>query len=453
MEVQHTQSVSSHSGGLVGRFRVPGDKSITHRALLFAAMRKGKTRIHSPSTAGDCLNTFGLIRAVGYDCREEGGGWVVDGGVRSSLPEEIEIDCGNSGTTARLGTGFLTGERGRFRLTGDASLRRRPMERVAGPLRRLGGLIETTDGYLPLTVIAEKQLNGLCGKKGEGDEFIETTSAQVHGALVLAGLRSATGVRLRRTKEMRDHTLRMAAKFGWEIKTVGDVDTVSPLAKWKDGEGRREEEIEFHIPGDLSSAAFLVTAALTLPGSDILIEDVGLNPTRIGFLGCVRAMGGDVIWESLLSADEWEPRGTIGVRYSPGLRGIDISDESPITPSSMIDELPLLAFLGSRSSGETTLRDAGELRLKESDRIAATVGMMRSLGVEIEELEDGFRISGPQEIRGGGVVEHRGDHRLAMLAGIAGLLAKAPIRIPEANVVDVSWPGFWDELSAVRDER
>ena len=441
---------------LRGTFVVPGDKSITHRALFFAGLRDGKTIIHNPSPAHDCRNTLALLRKIGCSCEERDGEWIVDGSTRSIPSEELRLDCGNSGTTARLATGFLTGERGTFLLEGDSSLSRRPMERVAEPLRRLGAQLATTKGSLPLSVIAKSVVPDISDQSEEeegGGTAIDVTSAQVHAALTLAGLRSRAGVQLRRVTPMRDHTLRIAKKFGWEIETTGNVDRIIPLHHIKEHalEKRDEEPLELRVPGDVSSAAFLVAAALLLPGSDIHIEGVGLNPSRIGFLETVAAMGGEIAWRS--ENEEWEPLGTIGVRYTPDLRGIHIHRTALVPPSAMIDELPLLALLGAMAEGETRVGDARELRVKESDRVAATVSLMASLGVKVSELEDGFIVGGGRVMQGGRSVDPSGDHRLAMMAGIAGLIAEKPVTIKESEVVGVSWPGFWKTIGVELSDR
>ena len=449
METQSIQEVFRRSNPITGRFVLPGDKSITHRALFFSALREGRTIIHNPSSARDCRNTYELLESLGCCCKTHKDHWVVDGSARSVGPALMNIHFGNSGTTARLAIGFLSGERGTFSLTGDSSLSRRPMEHVTEPLRFLGADIVTTDGKLPVTVIANRVISGL----NEPAKAIEVSSAQVHAALTLAGLRSESGVRIRRIAPMRDHTLRMAKKFGLSIQTHDDLDQVYPVTEPNGLQGishkRRglstkdpEPNVDLLIPGDVSSASFLITAALLVSESDLQIHNVGLNPTRTGFLECVKGMGGKVSWK--ITDNEWEPRGSIHVQYSPGLHGIILDNSSHITPLMMIDELPLLAFLGTQANGETVIRDAGELRVKESDRISATVAMMGSLGVKIEELEDGFRLSGQQKVSGGGRADHRGDHRLAMLAGVAGLIAEEPVIVPNPDVAGNSWPGFWD---------
>lgn len=419
-----------------GTYSVPGDKSITHRALFFAALHNRPTLIKNPSTALDCRNTLGLLASLDYDVEEGEEGFSI--GLPKSLltGTVLTVDCGNSGTTARLATGFVTGSGGDITLVGDESLSRRPMERVAEPLRRMGAVVHTTDGKFPVSVIAIERIQGCKGTP------IEVRSAQVHAALTLAALRSEQGVVLRRTKLMRDHTLQMAALFGFPISSDGAVDSIQPLVQ----DDHISSHVEINIPGDFSSAAFLVAAALLVPESDLTIQNVGLNPTRTAFLEAVKAMGANV--DCVVESDEWEPVGTIHACYSPNLQPILLDEGSSISVDLMMDELPLLAFLASQANGESCIRGAAELRVKESDRIAATASVLRSLGIEIEELEDGFRVCGPQAVRGGTAVDHHGDHRLAIMAGVAGLIAGEPVTIPESEVAAVSWPDVWALLTA-----
>ncbi len=418
-----------------GTYTVPGDKSITHRALFFAGLRSGSTLISSPSTALDCRNTLELLGTLGHHILDEGDSWLIHSSERSSYSSVHTVDCGNSGTTARLATGFLTGYGGEITLVGDESLSRRPMERVAEPLRQMGAVVHTTDGKFPVSVIAKQRIQGLKGTP------IDVGSAQVHAALTLAALRSEQGVVLRRTKPMRDHTLRMAALFGFPITSDGSVDSIQPL----DYDAYDAPHIDIEIPGDFSSAAFLVAAALLVPESDLTIQNVGLNPTRTAFLDALKEMGADV--DCVVEFEEWEPVGRIHARYSPNLQPIVLDENSSISVDLMMDELPLLAFLASQANGESCIRGAAELRVKESDRIAATASVLRSLGLAIEELEDGFRVCGPQAVRGGVSVDHHGDHRLAIMAGVAGLIAQEPVVIAEHEVADVSWPSVWALLA------
>ena len=429
--------ISKRTGPLTGTVSVPGDKSITHRALFFGALHAGVTQLRNPSPALDCQRTFHSLRSLGYHLVEEHERWIINGVAKDVHGSPLELDCGNSGTTARLLTGFLTGESGEFLLTGDESLSRRPMERVADPLRKMGADIRTREGAFPVTLCATERVNGIDGRSGNP---IEVKSAQVHAALVLAGLRSQHGVVLQRIKAMRDHTLRMAGLFGYPINTTETTDRIFPIDSIATG-SNEYPPIDLEVPGDVSSAAFLVAAALLVPESVLIIEKVGLNPTRISFLEALRAMGANVEWQ--VDSDSWEPVGTIRARYTSDLQSIVLDQGSQCSVDQMMDELPLLALLATQAQGETVLRGAGELRVKESDRITATACLLQSLGVEIRELEDGFCVKGRQIIRGGATANHHGDHRLAMLAGVAGLIAEEPIVVPESEVAAISWPDVW----------
>lgn len=416
-----------------GTLRVPGDKSITHRALLFGALHPGRTVIRDYSLAEDCIRTLEMLRSLEYAITEEDGAWIIGPRKRALSRAPLTIDCGNSGTTARLAAGFLTGERGDFTLVGDESLSRRPMERVAAPLRLLGAGITTTRKMFPVSIQAHARIPG----KQQG--AIAVRSAQVHGALVLAGLRSRHGVRLLRECPMRDHTLRMAHLFGHRVTSEGDVDTVTPTFL------SDADEIRYDVPGDFSSAAFPVAAALLVPGSALTLQNVGLNPTRIAFLEVLRQMGADIRWDIL--SDSTEPVGEIHVRYSAELHPMKLGGAGGFPIHLMLDEVPLFGLVASLAVGTTEVRGAEELRVKESDRIAATVEMLNALGVHAEELPDGFLVHGKGvPPAGGATVRHHNDHRLAMVAGVAGLIAESPVTIPDHQIAAVSWPGVWEVL-------
>jgi 3-phosphoshikimate 1-carboxyvinyltransferase len=427
---------------VTGTLIPPGDKSVTHRALFFGALNHGRTILLHPSPAADCRSTLDLLAALGYDIRRHSDRWELHGRDDRHHAGTLLLDCGNSGTTVRLAMGFLTGERGTFTLTGDASLRRRPMNRVLKPLSRLGAYVDSIDDHLPVTIDSDANI------QGSTSMVIDVASAQVDAALVLAGLRSREGVRLRRIAPMRDHTRRMLRRFGSEMlqeEALGEdeaIDLIRPA--------RIERDITVAVPGDLSSAAFFIAAALLLPGSRLTIERVGLNPTRIAFLRSLQAMGGKIAWD--VEREEFEPVGRIRVEHSEQLEGIDLSDHrggDSIPIAEMIDELPLLMLIASQAVGRTTVRGAAELRVKESDRITATVDMLASLGVKIEELEDGFIVEGPQRIRGGVAVDHHGDHRLCMMAAVAALVAEHPVVIPHPEAAEVSYPDFWTDLASL----
>lgn len=438
---QEHRMLSPVRGGVTGVVVVPGDKSISHRALFFGGMNRGRTRLRNLAPGDDVRSTIGVLKRLGRRIEEDGNDasmtWEGRGGGSG-----VELDCGNSGTTARLLAGFVTGEHGRFTLTGDRSLAMRPMERIVNPLRRLGAEITSTSGTLPVSVIAQGLLAGL---DATTNGPIDVSSAQVHAGLVLAGLRSRHGLRLQRIAPMRDHTLRIARSFGVEIASHRDgewwCDVITP--------SNIALDVDCCIPGDFSSAAFWMAAALILPGSRLEFPQLGLNPTRIPFLQAARAMGGDVVWTSDIV--EGEVVGQVVVRGGARLRAIQIhGDAGPIPVSLAIDELPLIALLGACAEGLTRVSGASELRRKESDRISATVDVLRCLGVEIEEHNDGFSLHGPQPIRGG-LVDSHGDHRLAMLAGIASLAAEGPVTLLKPEAVSISYPGFWSERSRLAE--
>lgn len=428
-----------------GIYSVPGDKSISHRALFFGTLCPNLT-VRGLAPGDDVECTRNLIESAGYVVRQREEGISV---TRGDLPTDplataVRIECGNSGTTARLGLGWLTGERGLWKVTGDESLKGRPMARIIDPLTRLGAHFRGGPDRLPVSVIADRVLSGSEDDPGGDAPIVEVTSAQVHAGLLLAGLRSTSALRLRRTLPMRDHTLRLSSLLGLPITTEGDVDLVTPISNVTPIECSPHA---ITIPGDFSSAAFLIAAALLRSDSDVTIENVGLNPTRTAFLEGVRSMGADL--EVTLLEDAWEPVGTIRVRGGRRLVGAEFSEET-IDMHGMADEIPLLALLAATADGPSVIADAAELRVKESDRIVSTVRILRSLGLEIEETRDGFRSPGGGVIRGGVAIDPDGDHRLAMLAAVAGLSATDPVTVNNAEVVSVSWPDFWTNLSSLR---
>jgi 3-phosphoshikimate 1-carboxyvinyltransferase len=366
----------SPSRDMRATLRVPSDKSITHRALFFGAINRGTTTIIDPSPADDCRRTFALVEALGRDVEATDGRILLRDSIASNDAAPLALDCGNSGTTARLAMGLLAAEPGVFTLHGDSSLERRPMERVAAPLRRLGATIDTTDGRLPARIVGASDLVG-----GDSHGLIAVESAQVHAALVLAALRSTAGATLFVARPMRDHTLRMLKAFGCEPMTSGaGVHRILPSILSSD--------VVLSVPGDFSSAAFFIAAAVLVPGSEITIEDVGLNPTRTAFLRALAAMGADIEIESIV--DAIEPRGRIIARHAGALRATTFGSRgySDFPIMEMIDELPLLALIATQANGTTSIIGAEELRVKESDRIAATAAVLRALGATVTERPD-----------------------------------------------------------------
>ena len=421
---------------LTGRVRVPGDKSISHRALLVAALAAGSSRIEGLNTGRDVGATVTAVRALGAGCRLAEGGTQaeVEGCGYSGLnePEDV-IDAGNSGTTMRLVAGVCSTITGVTVLTGDASLRRRPMARIARPLRRMGATIDgRRGGELPPLIVRGGSLQG-CALE------TEVASAQVKSALLLAAL-SAQGITsVTEPRLSRDHTERMLQAAGVELERSQNTVTVAG--------GQSPAPLELRIPGDISSAIFLLVAATLIPGSDLTILDVGLNPTRSGALEVLRRMGARLDVE-VLREECGEPVGSVRARAS-SLEGVAIrGEEIP----SLIDEIPALAIAAAHAEGETNVTGASELRVKESDRIAALVAGLGALGARARALPDGMVVEGPASWSGGDIDEH-GDHRIALAFALAGLTSGKPVRMKRSEAVNTSFPEFWDLVSTARGER
>lgn len=410
--------------GLRGKVSVPGDKSISHRAVMFGSIAQGTTQIDGFLAGADCLSTIACFRALGIDIDGPRDGRVtVRGRGLDGLSEAADVlDVGNSGTTIRLMSGILAGQRFYSVLTGDSSIRRRPMDRVASPLRQMGAAIYGRRGgsLAPLTILGR-------GLKGI-DYETPVASAQIKSAVLLAGLYADEPTTVREPHLSRDHTERMLSGFGADLKAEDRRVTVQP--------GPRLEGRRVVVPGDISSAAFMLVAALICPGSEVVIEGVGLNPTRTGVLDVLQAMGADIgVFNQRDEAGE--PVGDLIVRSS-GLTGTTMSGE--VIPRA-IDEIPAIAVAALYAGGTTVIRDARELRVKETDRIAALAGELRKMGARVEELEDGIVIEGGHPLTGAPVESH-GDHRLAMSLAIAGLRAAGRTEISDAECIDVSFPGF-----------
>lgn len=419
--------VVAPGGALRGAVRVPGDKSISHRAVLLGAIARGRTRVDGFLRAEDCLATLRCVRALGVDVEDDGERLVVHGG---ALREPATaLDVGNSGTTIRLLTGILAGQPFPSTLTGDASIRRRPMDRIAEPLRRMGARISGRDGgrLAPLTV------------EGGGLRAIAYTtpvaSAQVKSAILLAALFADGETAVTEPSLSRDHTERMLSGFGVAVARDGLTVRLRGPAQ--------PAAAPVTVPGDISSAAFFLTAAAIVPGSAVTVRGVGLNPTRTGLLDVLRAMGAAV--EIANRRDEaGEPAGDVTVRAA-ALHGTAIG--GALIPR-LIDELPVLAVAASVADGETVIRDAAELRVKESDRIAALARELGGIGARIEAQPDGLAIRGVPKLRGGRAASG-GDHRVAMALAVAGLRAEAPVTVDDTDCIRTSFPGFEETLRAL----
>jgi 3-phosphoshikimate 1-carboxyvinyltransferase len=406
-----------------GSFSLPGDKSISHRAALIGAMAEGETRISNFGSAADCASTLACLGGLGVAIRRERDQVVIDGGLAGWRAPRATLDAGNSGSTIRMLSGALAGRPFRTTLTGDASLVRRPLERVAAPLRAMGASVETTDGKAPITVTG----GALRGMRHE----LKVASAQVKTAVLLAGLQADGRTTVREPMASRDHTERMLPAFGAAVHRDGLEASV-------DG-GARLRGASVRVPGDASSAAFLVVAALVLPDSEVRLENVLLSPTRAAFVDVLRAMGGRV--ETRLEASEPEPVGTI-LASSSTLRGIRVD---PALVASLIDEVPALAVAAAFASGETQVTGAAELRIKESDRIAALAQGLTAMGASVRELPDGLVVTGGARLTGAPVASHD-DHRIAMALAVAALAASGPSQIEGGQCVAVSFPEFYSVL-------
>lgn len=422
---------------LAGQPPLPADKSIAHRAAIVAAVAHGTSRIAGFPDAADPQSTLACLRALGVAMETDADGvLVVHGrGLDGLRAPDEPLDCGNSGTTMRLLAGLLAGRPFETALVGDASLSRRPMERVAEPLRQMGARVATTDGHAPLTVGGSTPLRAITYR-------LPVASAQVKSAVLLAGLSAVGRTTVVEAVPTRDHTERM---LELDVLRLGDDAHITI-----DGSSRLRAR-SFAVPRDVSAAAFFLVAASIAEHAVVELPGVGLNPTRTGVLDVLRAMGAPVAVANERERGG-EPIGDLRVTAPPdGLRGVEIS--GPLV-ANVIDELPVLAVAAACATGPTRLRDAAELRHKESDRLASTAAMLRALGAEVEEHADGLSIAGRPPgagppLAGGATVDAAGDHRIAMAAAVAALAARAPTRILGAEHAAVSFPGFWDALEAI----
>ena len=409
-------------GALRGELRVPGDKSVSHRSLMLGAIADGRSEIEGFLAGADCLATLAALREMGVDIDQPGPTEVrVSGvGLHGLRAPSGALDMGNSGTAMRLFAGLLSAQAFDTVLTGDESLSARPMERVAAPLREMGASIDSTDGRPPLHIHGGRLLAGI-------DYRMPVASAQVKSALLLAGLYARGATRVTEPAITRDHSERMLRQFGADVVRDGATVTLQPGALTAS---------RVTVPGDLSSAAFLLLGACAGRGSELRIDGVGLNPTRTGILRILELMGADLRIEERPATAGSEPLGRITVRHAQ-LRGTAIPPE--LVPLA-IDEFPVVFVAAALADGVTTITGAEELRHKESDRIAAMADGLRELGIGVEEFPDGARIQGGQ--LDGGHIDSRGDHRIAMAFAMAGLAAGGVIEIANTDNVDTSFPGF-----------
>src|SRR5262245_52382093 len=413
---------------LVGHVAVPGDKSISHRAVLVGAICDGETRVTGFGRSADTEATIAAARALGAELEEHDVDTLTVRGVglRGLAEPDAPIDCGNAGTLMRLLPGILAGQSGRFELVGDESLSSRPMERIAEPLRRMGATVETTDGHAPI-VVEGGELRAI-------DYELPVASAQVKSAILFAGLLADGDTTVVEPVATRDHTERMLQLAGARVTRRPTSVTVSPAARLS------LEAVE--VPGDFSSAAPFLVAAAIVPGSSVTVHGVGLNPRRTGLLDVLERMGARVAVYNRRSIGG-EPGGDVEVRASELVGATVDASEVP----TLVDELPLFALAACHARGDSAVSGAAELRVKESDRIEGVVEELRRLGAHIRATEDGYRVRGvPARLRGG-LVNARGDHRLAMLGAVAGVSSRDGVELQGAEAVETSFPGFFELLA------
>lgn len=422
---------------LSGRPDIPGDKSISHRAAMLASIANGTSRISNFAESADCLSTLSCLRSFGVAIEREGTEVVIHGvGKRGFDKPETVLDCGNSGTTMRLLSGLLAGQKFETALAGDSSLNRRPMGRIAEPLRLMGAQIEMSDGHAPLAIVGFNPLIPI-------DYRLPVASAQIKSCVLLAGLYGSGKTSVIEPIPTRDHTERMLRSFG----VIVDEEYVDQAKKISVSGDSELSATDIRVPSDISSAAFFMVAAGCLPGSSVELPDIGINPTRSGILEILRRFGieAEVIERSDPGS---EPTATLFVSGNSRLRDITGSNriDGPII-ANLIDEIPILAVLGTQLDGGLEIRDARELRVKETDRIAAVAENLRRINADVEEFEDGLRV-GRSQLKGS-VVDSFGDHRISMAFAIAGLFAEGETEIIGAECAAVSFPGFFDTLDSL----
>ncbi|MGA3082520.1 MAG: 3-phosphoshikimate 1-carboxyvinyltransferase [Terracidiphilus sp.] len=415
-----------------GSLRLPGDKSISHRYGMLAAFAEGTSRFANFSTGADCASTLACMEALGATVRRLEDGRVEVTGVGGRVtPAEGPLDCGNSGSTMRMISGLLAAQEGRFTLVGDASLSRRPMGRIREPLEAMGARLTLTEGHAPLMIEG--------GALKAIDYTTPVPSAQVKTCILLAGLQTAGMTTVREAVRTRDHSELALRAFGASVtRTVDSVSITGP---------QRLRAIEAAVPGDLSSAAFFLCAAALFPGSSLLLDSLGLNPTRAALLDVLTTLGARV---AVLNLEEKNAELVGTVQVTAPAEGLGTAEISGALAAQLIDELPVLAAIGPFTSGGIRIRDARELRVKESDRIALVAKNLRAMGAEVIEFEDGLDVSGGQRLHGA-TIDAGGDHRIAMAFSVAALRAEGPTLIQGAESAAISFPEFFELLDLVAE--
>ncbi|PFA70178.1 3-phosphoshikimate 1-carboxyvinyltransferase [Bacillus sp. AFS015802] len=418
--------LSNPNKGLNGELQVPGDKSISHRSIMFGSVAVGRTVIHNFLMGEDCLSTISCFRKLGVEIEVSEGEVIVQGKGWEHLKEPVEIlDVGNSGTTTRLIMGILAGRPFHSVLIGDSSIAKRPMKRVTDPLKQFGAEIDgrSKGNFTPLS-IRGGNLKGI-------HYSLPVASAQVKSAIILAGLQAEGTTEIVEREQTRNHTEKMIIEFGGKIEKEGDTIKVRG--------GQVLKGTEIYVPGDISSAAFFMVAAAIVPDSKVLLKNVGLNETRIGIVEVMKKMGASI--EIVEHTREGEPIGDILVQSSD-LSGIEIGGE--LIPS-LIDEIPVIALLATQASGKTVIKDAEELKVKETNRIDAVVKELGKLGATIQGTDDGMIIEGKTPLHGG-EVHSWGDHRIGMTLSVASLVTDSEVFLEDADAVKISYPDFFEHI-------
>jgi 3-phosphoshikimate 1-carboxyvinyltransferase len=432
LHIANQERIIRPARNILGSLRLPGDKSISHRYGMLAAFAEGTSRFVNFSTGADCASTLACMEALGAKVSKLADGAVEITGVGGRVtPSKGPLDCGNSGSTMRMISGLLAAQKGRFTLVGDASLSRRPMERIRAPLDAMGANLTLTDGHAPIT-IKGTPLHAL-------DYATPVPSAQVKTCILLAGLQTPGNTTVREAVRTRDHSELALRAFGASLsRTVDSVTLPGP---------QKLHAIEAAVPGDISSAAFFLCAAAIFPGSSLVLDAIGLNPTRAALLDVLTALGAHI---AVLNLEEKHAElvGTVQISAPP--EGLSSTAVTGALAAQLIDELPVLAAIAPYTSGGIRIRDAKELRVKESDRIALVARNLRAMGAEVIEFEDGLDVPGGQSLHGA-VIDAGGDHRIAMAFSVAALHAQGETQIQGAECAAISFPEFFDLLDRVAE--